>query len=232
MSVEKIPVLGRKLGVPPQALELLKEALTHRTYAVEHHLNYDNQRLEFLGDAVLEIIHTEFLYHRYPESPEGDLTKIRSALACESMLAGIARELHLGEYLLIGNGEKDCGGNDRDSTLCDLFEAVLGALYLACGMEKTREFVHRCFARQFADPRRMLNDLNPKGRLQEFSQSRWHVTPQYILCRSGGPHHAPFFEVEARIDRYRATGYGNSRKSAEVAAAGVLLKFFSRHFKF
>ncbi len=232
MSIEKIPLLARKLGIGKESLHLLQEALTHRTYAVEHHLNYDNQRLEFLGDAVLEIIHTEFLYHRYPDLPEGDLTKIRSALSCENMLADLARKLHLGEYLLIGNGEKECGGNDRDSTLCDLFEAVLGALFLACGMEKTREFVHRIFARDFSDPKQMLNSLNPKGRLQEFSQGRWKITPDYRLFRSGGPHHAPFFEVELCLDRYRAMGYGSSRKLAEVAAAGLMLKFLAKRFKF
>lgn len=232
MSVENIPVLGRILGFTPEQLPLLREALTHRTYAVEHHLKYDNQRLEFLGDAVLEIIHTEYLYHRYPDLPEGDLTKIRSALACEATLAEIARHLELGKYLLIGNGEKECGGFDRDSTLCDLFEAVLGALYLACGMEQTRSFVTELFKKEFTDPRQLLYSLNPKGRLQEFSQSRWRKTPEYRLFRSGGLQHAPFYEVEVRIDRYSALGTGCSRKNAEIAAAATLVQFFARHFNF
>ncbi|MBR7131047.1 MAG: ribonuclease III [Lentisphaeria bacterium] len=232
MSQEKIPALGRKLGLPPDKYDLLKEALTHRTYAVEHNLNYDNQRLEFLGDAVLEIIHTEYLYYRYPEMPEGDMTKVRSALSCETTLAAIARQLDLGEYLLIGNGEKGCGGNDRDSTLCDLFEAVIGAMYLACGLEKTRELVLRLFAVNFKDPRKMLNTLNPKGRLQEFSQGKWHQTPEYRIFRSGGPQHAPFFEVEVQVDRFVGTGSGCSRKTAEIAAAAALLEFLSQRYQF
>lgn len=232
MSIEKIPEIGRKLGIPKSHWHILQSALTHRTYAVEHHLNYDNQRLEFLGDAVLEIIHTEFLYHRYPDMPEGDMTKIRSVLSCESTLAELARQLGLGKYILIGNGERECGGNDRDSTLCDLFEAVLGAMYLSCGMEYTREFIHRIFARDFKDPGRLLNTLNPKGRLQEFSQGRWHRTPEYRLFRSGGPQHAPFYEVEVRIDRFVASGTGNSRKNAEVDAAGRMVRFLSGKYKF
>lgn len=231
MSIEKIPALCRKLGIPREKLPLLREALTHRTYAVEHNLNYDNQRLEFLGDAVLEILHTEYLFNRYPDLPEGDLTKIRSALSCESALAALARSLGLGSYLLIGNGEKECGGYDRESTLCDLFEAVLGALYLACGMEKAREFVNSVFEKDFSEPKELLHTLNPKGRLQEFSQSRWHSTPEYTLFRSGGPQHLPFFEVEAKVHNYVAIGSGNSRKNAEVDAAVKLVKFFAKQKK-
>jgi len=225
MGVEKIPVLCRKLGIPQEKISLLREALTHRTYAVEHALTYDNQRLEFLGDAVLEIIHTEYLFHRYPDLPEGHLTKIRSALACESALASMARKLELGSYLLIGNGEKECGGNRRNSTLCDLFEAVLGAVYLACGMDKARDFVHKSFEIQLNDPKKLLTSLNPKGRLQEFSQSRWHCTPEYQLLRSGGPQHQPFFEVEVVVYKFIAVGSGNSRKNAEVSAALKLIEY-------
>lgn len=228
MSVEKIPCLARHLGIPPEKIALLQEALTHRTYAVEHHLDYDNQRLEFLGDAVLEIILTEQLFVSCPDLPEGDLTKIRSALACESALANIARRLELGSYLLIGNGEKECGGYNRDSTLCDLFEAVLGALYLACGMKRTADQVISLFKAELADPKRLLLSLNPKGRLQEYSQSKWKRTPEYRLFRSGGPQHSPFFEVEVRIDRFCAMGYGNSRKNAEINAAAAMVKFLTK----
>ena len=231
MSEENIPRLARRLGIPKEKISILKEALTHRTYAVEHHLSYDNQRLEFLGDSVLEIIHTESLYRRYPELPEGDLTKIRSALSCETTLAQIARELELGSFLLIGNGEKECGGYDRDSTLCDLFEAVLGALYLACGMEKTAEFIRKLFDNHYPEPKDMLTTLNPKGRLQEFTQGKWHKTPTYRLFSSSGPQHAPFFEVEALVANFSAIGCGMSRKLAETDAAGKLLRFFIRKYQ-
>lgn len=225
MSEEKIPVLARKLGFPETAYPLLKEALTHRTYAVEHHLAYDNQRLEFLGDAVLEILHTEYLYFRYPNMPEGDLTKVRSALACESTLAALARNQKLGEYLLIGNGEKECGGNDRDSTLCDLFEAVLGAIYLGCGYDAAKKYLKNLLETFYPDPQKLLISLNPKGLLQEFSQSRWHRTPEYRLLRSGGPQHCPFYEMEVRVNRFVALGAGNSRKQAEIHAAEKMYRF-------
>ena len=230
MSGKEIGILAAKLGIPDEKRSLLREALTHRTYAVEHHLDYDNQRLEFLGDAVLEIIHTETLYRRYPDLPEGDLTKIRAALSCENTLASVARYLELGDYLLIGRGEKECGGNDRESTLCDLFEAVLGAIYLSCGLERAKEFVGASFEAEFPDPEKLLVTLNPKGKLQEFSQSRWHRTPEYRLLRSGGVQHLPFYEVEVHADRFAATGRGNSRKNAEVDAAGKLMKFFDARF--
>ena len=231
MSEENIPHLARRLGIPKEKISILKEALTHRTYAVEHHLSYDNQRLEFLGDSVLEIIHTEYLYRRYPDLPEGDLTKIRSALSCETTLAQIARQLELGSFLLIGNGEKECAGYDRDSTLCDLFEAVLGALYLSCGMEKTTGFIRKLFDAHYPEPRDLLTTLNPKGRLQEFAQGKWHKTPVYRLFSSRGPQHAPFFEVEAEVASYSTIGCGMSRKLAETDAAGKLLRFFIRKFQ-
>ena len=227
MNEGRIIRLCKRLGIPQEKISLLKLALTHRTYAVEHHLHYDNQRLEFLGDAVLEIIHTEFLYNRYPDMPEGDLTKVRSALSCEATLAGMARKLDLGNYMFIGNGEKECGGSDRDSTLCDLFEAVLGAIYLACGLESSREFIQRLFSDEFSEPKTLLNTLNPKGKLQEFSQGKWHRTPEYRLFRTGGLQHAPFYEVEVRIDRFVALGRGCSRKTAEVEAAGLLVRFLT-----
>lgn len=230
MNEKHISRLARELGIPAGAAVLLQEALTHRTYAVEHGLKYDNQRLEFLGDAVLEIIQTEYLYFRYPQLSEGDMTKIRSALSCESTLANIARQLNLGSYLLIGNGEKECGGNDRDSTLCDLFEAVLGAIYLGAGMERAKNFVLDIMNRDFPDPRQLLLSLNPKGQLQELVQRRWKRTPEYRLFRHGGPQHLPFYEVEVKVDRFLALGSGNSRKIAEVAAAAKMVMFLQKRY--
>ncbi|MBQ9787126.1 MAG: ribonuclease III [Lentisphaeria bacterium] len=232
MSEENIHILAEKLAIPPEKCQLLREALTHRTYAVENALGYDNQRLEFLGDAVLEIVLTEDLYLRYPELPEGDLTKIRSALSCEGTLAMLARQLELGSYLLIGNGEKECAGYNRDSTLCDLFEAVLGAVYLAKGMASAKKFIRRLMTGHFPEPKELLNTLNPKGRLQEFSQGKWHRTPDYRLLRSGGPQHAPFFEVEVLVDHFCAIGSGCSRKLAEVDGASKMMKFLVKRFNF
>ena len=226
--MQRLNQLAKTFGFTPDS-PLLTEAFTHRSYAVEHSLDYDNQRLEFLGDAVLEIIHTESLYRNYPDLPEGDMTKIRAALSCESTLAALARQLDLGGYLLIGNGEKECGGNDRDSTLCDLFEAVLGAIYLDGGLRAAENFVKPLFDAEFPDPRELLDSLNPKGKLQEFTQGRWHRPPAYRLLRSGGVQHLPFFEVEVTVENFVAPGRGNSRKAAEVDAAARMVRYLARH---
>lgn len=230
MSGDRAKKLLRRLALPEETLPLLREAITHRTYAVEHGIGYDNQRLEFLGDAALEIILTEFLYHRYRELPEGDLTKIRAALSCESTLAAAARELELGGYLLIGQGEKECCGNQRESTLADLFEAVLGAVYLGAGLETARKFVLELLTRDYPDPRRLLLSLNPKGQLQELAQGRWKRVPEYRLARRGGPPHLPFFEVEVKVGAFVAPGSGSSRKEAEVAAAVKMVGFLHHRF--
>ena len=230
MREKKLTGLAAVLRLPDEALPILREALTHRTYAVEHGLAYDNQRLEFLGDAVLEIIHTDYLYHRYPALPEGDLTKIRSALSCEAMLAKLARSMDLGTYLLIGKGEKENGGFDRDSTLADLFEAVLGAIYLGCGFEAAKKFTVEIFEKHCPDPQKQLTSLNPKGRLQEFSQSRWKSTPVYRLLRCSGPQHMPCYEVEVSVNSFVTIGSGSNRKQAEISAARSLCDFFSRKY--
>ena len=230
MSGDRTPELLRKLRLRPEALPTLREALTHRTYAVEHGIRYDNQRLEFLGDAVLEIVLTEHLYHLYEDLSEGDMTKIRAALSCEHTLAEAAREIGLGEYLLIGQGEQDCSGNERESTLCDLFEGVLGAIYLSAGLEASRKFVLDRLKHDCPDPRRLLCSVNPKGQLQELVQSRWKRVPEYRLFRSGGPPHDPFFEVEVRVGNFIAPGRGSSRKQAEVDAAGKLAGFLHRRY--
>ncbi|MCQ2378776.1 MAG: ribonuclease III, partial [Victivallaceae bacterium] len=133
--------LREKLGFRSETPAYLAEALTHRSYAVEHGTRCDNQRLEFLGDAVLEIVLSEYLFSLYPDAPEGELTKMRSALARESTLAQIAAEMELGSFLKVGRGEAESGGERRASTLADLFEAVLGALYLDAGFDAARRFI-------------------------------------------------------------------------------------------
>lgn len=199
--------------------ELLKEAFTHRSFAVENTLPYDNQRLEFLGDAVLETILSEHLFTLYPGSPEGDLTKMRSALVCESALAKLARQLDLGSYLRIGNGEAESGGTRRDSTLADLFEAVIGALFLGAGFEICREVVLDIFAREFPEPQKMLIEINPKGQLQELSQHYWNCTPDYRIFHQKGPQHDPLYQVEVTLRHWVAYGSGKNRKLAEFDAA-------------
>ncbi len=214
--------LKERLGRDVNWSSRLTEALCHRSYAVENLLPYDNQRLEFLGDAVLEIILTEHLFRLYPDSDEGVMTKMRSALVREEALAGLARTLSLGEYLMLGKGEAESGGKDRDSTLADLFEAVLGALFLDAGYENAREFILNLFREVYPDPRSLLSSLNPKGLLQEFSQQRWGVAPTYAVLSTSGPEHLPVYEVEVSLLKYVAVGRAASRKQAESAAAKTL----------
>lgn len=199
--------------------KLLQEAFTHRSYAVEHNLSFDNQRLEFLGDAVVDAVLSEHLFNLYPDSPEGDLTKMRSALVCEAALASLAKVLNLGSLLRIGHGEVDSGGVERDSTLADLFEAVMGALYLGAGWETCRELLLELYTAKFPDPRQMLLQINPKGKLQELSQHYWNVTPAYRVFSQQGPQHDPFYEVEVFLKKWVAHGGGKNRKAAEFDAA-------------
>ena len=221
--------LCRRLGfaeVPPH----FKEAFTHRSFAVERRLGYDNQRLEFLGDAVLELILTEHLYHRYPDSREGELTKLRSSLVCEEMLAGFARRLELGSYLELGRGEIETMGKNRDSTLADLFEAMLGAIHLDCGMEAARRLIEELLREIPGDPRQVLATLNPKGRLQELSQAHWNEAPRYDVLQITGPPHAPRYLAEVKVRRFTAPGTGGSRKEAEIAAAAMLIPRLEQEF--
>ena len=202
---------------------LLREALTHRSYAAEAQLKYDNQRLEFLGDAVLEIILSEYVYRLLPDATEGAMTKLRSALAQEPALARIARMFGLGDFLLMGRGEQEAGGENRDSTLCDLFEAVLGAVYLDGGLEAAREFAIRAVTAAFPEPEKLLVMLNPKGTLQEFTQHKWGETPQYVLVDRQGPDHCREFTCKVTAGGLEALGSGGSRRLAEGEAARKLI---------
>jgi ribonuclease-3 len=208
--------------------ELLQEAFTHRSYAVEHGLAYDNQRLEFLGDAVIETILSEHLFRLYPEAPEGLLTQMRSALVCESALARLARRFDLGAQLRIGNGEAEIGGSRRESTLADLFEAVIGALFLGAGFDVCRSLLLEVFSEEFPCPRELLLEINPKGKLQELSQHYWNKTPSYRVFQQTGPQHAPEYIVEVVLKNWTAYGSGKNRKTAEFDAARSLYDHLER----
>jgi ribonuclease-3 len=209
---------------------LLREALTHRTYAVENSLPYDNQRLEFLGDAVLEIILSEYIFHLYPEAKEGELTKMRSAMVNQHSLATLARKIDLGIFMITGKGEKESGGCDRDSTLSDLFEALIGAFYIDADLEIVKEFVLELVKKEYPDPKALLLDLNPKGILQEYSQKKWNAPPIYEILSVKGPDHAPVFTVEVIIDQVRALGKASSRKQAEIEAAKNAITIISEKY--
>lgn len=207
---------------------LLREALTHRTYAVENSLSYDNQRLEFLGDAVLEIILSEYLFQLYPDAKEGELTKMRSAMVNQHSLAALSRKIELGSFMITGKGEKGSGGCDRDSTLSDLFEALIGGFYLDADLDTVKEFILELVKKEFPDPHKLLLDLNPKGILQEYSQKKWNEPPIYEILSVNGPDHAPVFSVEVIVDQVRASGIASSRKQAEIEAAKNAIEIISK----
>jgi ribonuclease-3 len=206
---------------------LLQRALTHRSYLNENP-NYpleDNERLEFLGDAILDFITGEYLYNRFPEVAEGRLTNLRSALVRTERLANFATTINLGAYIFLGRGEEDGGGRCRPAILCDAFEALIGALYLDQGMDVTREFF--CDIIEPALQEVLASDVekDAKSQLQEVAQSHYQLTPIYRTIKEQGPDHAKKFTVEAVIgDKTYGTGTGFSKQNAAQAAARVALE--------
>lgn len=203
----------------------LAEALTHPSLAYEtHRAHFDNQRLEFLGDAVLQLIFTHELFRTFMDYNEGNLTKLRARLVSRSALAGYARTRELGQYLLMGRGEEASGGRDRSSTLSDAFEAVIGAIYLDGGLDAAREVVLRLCAADLARICEEPREVNPKGQLQEMLQALSACSPNYTIVAEEGPDHQKTFV--ARVDwngRPLGKGAGLSKKLAETAAAEAAL---------
>ena len=206
------------IGYKFRSLALLRQALTHSSFANEKHLkrNANNERMEFLGDAVLELASSEFLYTHYPELPEGELTRTRASLVCEPTLAFCAEELHLGEYILLGKGEAMTGGRTRKSILSDALEAVIGAIYLDGGLTFAKEFIYK-FVLNDVEHKQLFHDS--KSILQERVQGH-HKKVEYVLVGEEGPDHEKNFTVEVRLeDRVLAMGSGHTKKAAEQAAA-------------
>ena len=204
--------------------QLLDKALTHSSYANEHRLDHSrcNERLEFLGDAVLEIVTSDFLYHKYDALPEGDLTKIRASIVCEPTLAYCAGDIRLGEYLLLGKGEEATGGRNRNSVVSDAMEALIGAIYLDGGFTNAKEFIHR-FILNDIEHKQLFYDS--KTILQEIIQSRQDGELSYEILKEEGPDHNKSFEVRALVgDQEIGRGKGRTKKAAEQLAAynGIL----------
>jgi len=205
---------------------LLELALTHPSVCYEQNLaTRTNQRLEFLGDAVLQLILTRELYQRFPNLGEGPLTKARAKLVNGENLAEHGRALSLGRYVIVSRGEEMHGGRDRVSTLSDTFEAVLGAIFLDGGLDPARDFVLTEFASAFAEVSEAPGIENPKGELQEFLQARSTEAPEYHLVSAEGPDHDRVFESVVRHSGQElARGRGKSKKAAESEAALEALK--------
>ena len=213
-----------KIGYTFKNRYLLEQALTHSSYANEKHMkkHSDNERLEFLGDAVLEIVSSEFLFINYPQKPEGELTKLRASIVCEPTLALCTKPLDLGKYLRLGRGEDHTGGRKRKSILSDALEAVIGAIYLDGGFTNAKEFVLR-FIMTDIENKQLFYDS--KTTLQEIVQGRYEEDVHYVLVKEEGPDHNKFFYVEALLGkRVLGQGCGHTKKAAEQQAAYCAIK--------
>lgn len=198
---------------------LLKQALTHSSFANEQKINKlsDYERLEFLGDAVLELVSSEFLYKQNKDMPEGQLTKLRASMVCEPALAYCARDIELGSYILLGRGEEATGGRNRDSITSDVMEAVIGAIFLDGGIESAKAFIYRFVLSDLEDKKLFLDS---KTLLQEEIQKKNTAQLKYELVGETGPDHDKQFSVEAYLDgKLIGTGLGRTKKAAEQQAA-------------
>lgn len=220
------------LGLEFSDTLLLSRALTHRSYLNEHPESLeDNERLEFLGDAVLDFLVGAWLYNRFPEMPEGHLTRLRSALVRTENLAQFARTIDLGDAMFLGHGESDGGGRDRPALLCGTFEALIGALYLDQGIKSVQAFIAPMLETAVQKILRGNKDKDPKSILQEWAQSRGLGTPYYRTVSSFGPDHAKNFEVEVHIgNSVYGSGIGHSKQAAAKLAAEETIKLLKIHY--
>jgi ribonuclease-3 len=215
------------LGIDFRSSELLRKALTHRSSLQGNgdNVHQSNERLEFLGDSVLELIVNEHLYKKYPDKREGDLTKMKSLLVSRSVLAHRARDMNLGEYVFLSRAEHDAGGRQRSSILADAYEAVLGAIYLDCGFDEAQRFVR---THLLAAAEAILADrkhTNYKNMLQEWVQAEFKTYPRYRTSSEEGPDHEKVFTVEVTVHgKSFGIGKGSNKKKAEQEAAKSALE--------
>lgn len=218
--------LAKRLGLSFSNPHILVRSLTHRSYVNENpNAVEDNERMEFLGDAVLDFVVGAWVYNHYPEMQEGDLTRMRSALVRTDTLANFARLLDLGPALRLGRGEMVSGGRERDNLLCATFEALIGAIYLDAGIPAVGDFMEPLLADASVEVISQVERYDPKSTLQEWAQSNKLGTPHYITINSSGPDHAKIFTVEVRVDgKIYGQGAGSSKQSAAQLAAQAALE--------
>ncbi len=219
MKEKSLLKLESMIGYTFKDKKLLELALTHSSYSNDKKAGKlkNNERLEFLGDAVLELASSEFLYKQYLNKPEGELTRLRASLVCEPTLAGDAREIKLNDYLILGHGEELTGGRERDSIISDAFEALIGAIYLDGGFANAKEFVLK-FVLNDIENKHLFYDS--KTILQEIVQKQYKECVNYVLVGETGPDHNKSFEVEAVFrDVVLGRGVGATKKRAEQQAA-------------
>lgn len=225
--MERLHELEQHLDYTFHDLRLLRTALYHSSYANEHRAQSvsSNERLEFLGDAVLGFVSADYLYRKHPDLPEGELTRIRAALVCEDSLHEVAQRLHLGDFLMLGKGEESGGGRHRPSILADAVEAVLAAVYLDGGIDEARALVHRILLEK--EPEQVVESRRRdcKTELQELVQRKPNQELRYELVSESGPDHAKVFTVAVMLNgQVVGLGSGHSKKEAEQSAARTALE--------
>ncbi|MCX6037827.1 MAG: ribonuclease III [Chloroflexi bacterium] len=223
---ESPAALVQRLVLPFKNLLLLRRALTHRSYVNEHQEALeDNERLEFLGDAILDFVAGAWLYNHFPEMAEGELTRMRSALVCTEQLAEFARAFDLGSAMRLGHGEDQAGGRQKDVLLCATFEAVIGALYLQSDIATIQRLVHPMLEQVSEQIILSSDSRDPKSRLQEWSQGKRLGIPKYVTVTISGPDHQRMFEIEVQINgKAYGRGSGHNKQVAERAAAQAALE--------
>ena len=222
---KKIDTLEKRLGYKFQDKNLIIEALTHKSYKQP----YDNERLEFLGDAVLDLVVGEYLYFKFDKSDEGKLSKIRASLVNETGFDKLARALNLGDYILLSNAEDNNGGREKSSLLSNAFEAIMGAIYLEAGLAKVQEISIKLIEENHEEI--SLDSLfrDFKTTLQELTQARFGITPEYKVLASRGPDHKKEFEVGVYIeDKEYARAIGKSKKIAQQEAAKLTVEMLKK----
>ncbi len=220
-QTESAESLVQRLQLPFSNILLVRRAVTHRSYLNEHpEALEDNERLEFLGDAVLDFLVGEWLYHHFPESAEGELTRLRSALVRTEQLAEFARQINLGRALRLGHGEAESGGHERPALLCGAFEALIGAYYLNQGFAAVQDFMQPFLEQAVTAFLYDRRETDAKSLLQEWVQAQGFQTPFYQTIGASGPEHEKVFEVAVYIDgKIYTTGFGRSKQLAAKAAA-------------
>ena len=220
--------LEAAIGYRFENITLLQNALTHSSYANErwHNSLLSNERLEFLGDAILGMTVAKFLYQTFPDRPEGELTRMRADMVCEQTLAKVAGRINLGKHLLLGNGEEQGGGRTRNSILADAVESVIAATYLDGGMEAAQRFIEQFILVEV--PVKKLHNADYKTALQELVQQKKNQVLSYTLVGESGPDHDKQFDVEVKLNgQVVGAGSGSSKKRAEQAAARSALEKLS-----
>ena len=220
--------LESAIGYRFKNITLLQNALTHSSYANErwHNSLLSNERLEFLGDAILGMTVAKYLYQTFPDRPEGALTRMRADMVCEQTLAKVAARIELGKHLLLGNGEEQGGGRTRNSILADAVESVIAASYLDGGMEAAQKFIEQFILVEV--PVKQLHNADYKTALQELVQQKKNQVLSYTLVGESGPDHDKQFDVEVKLNgKVVGTGSGSSKKRAEQAAAHAALEKLS-----